>query len=66
VADPGGWGCIPTGVPQCTETGHFEVQNGEKQFWGGAQTPPQTLHGGEGIPHTLTHSWCERRIMVVI
>jgi len=42
VEDPGDvGGCTPTGTlkPHCTETGHFEVQNGKK-IW--ADTPPYT------------------------
>jgi len=56
VVDPGGdgWGdASPHWHPQCTKTGHFEVQNGKK-FRGTAppQTPPSV---GRGIPspHTL-------------
>ena len=39
----------PTGVPQCTETGHFEVQNGKKNF--GSANPPV----GRGIPLPTHH-----------
>jgi len=72
VADPEGWGMHPHRHPQCTETGHFEVQNGKQNSGEGHSPLPDPSSRGRGYPSphpTPLGTWLDliphQRFMIV-